>query len=222
MPEKRKRPGKPSVQRTRRYDSSRRRAQAAETRSQIQRAAGTLFIERGYAGTTIKAIAEAAGVAEETVYSAFGSKRELLYGLVMKAVLGDPPVPFLDRPEIQAVVRERDQHRQIRMFAQTMTPVLEGYSGLWRVMRAAEPSDPELATLVRQSMRGRMGGMREFITALLGNGSLRPGLSTAHASETVWTLASPDLHGLLRLDLGWSPGRYESWLAESLERLLLG
>jgi AcrR family transcriptional regulator len=221
MSGKRKRAAKGTAAPPRRYDSSRRQAQAAETRAQIQGAARSLFIERGYAGTTIKAIAEAAGVAEETVYSAFGSKGELLYGVLMKAILGDPPVHFRDRAEIQAVIREPDQRRQIHMFAETMTPVIEGYSAIWRVMRAAELSEPEIAGLVEQAIRGRMGGMAEFVSALLSHGPLRTGLTASAANEMVWLLASPDVHNQLRRDLGWSVDRYQSWLAESLERILL-
>ena len=54
----------------RRYDSTRRQAQAARTRQDILAAAHDLFLERGYAGTTLAAIAKAAGVVVETVYRA--------------------------------------------------------------------------------------------------------------------------------------------------------
>jgi AcrR family transcriptional regulator len=205
----------------RRYDSSRRKAQAEETRASILDAARELFVTHGYAGTTVKAISEAAGVAEETVYLSFGSKRDLMKGLLHIAVLGDPPVPFLDRPEIQAVIRERDQRRQIDMFSRAMTPVFESSSDLWSVMRSAEPTEPEIAAVVRDSMRGRLAGMGEFVTALLSNGTLRRGLEPSRAAELVWTLASPEIHRMLRRDLGWSVERYQGWLADSLQRVLL-
>ena len=47
---------------------------AAETRRQIVRAARRLFVDSGYAGTTVEAIAAEAGVALATVYKAFGTK----------------------------------------------------------------------------------------------------------------------------------------------------
>ncbi len=205
----------------RRYDSSRRQAQAAETRVAIMNAARELFRSRGYMGATIEGIAKAAGVAQETVYGAFGSKRELLSVLVMRAVLGDPPVPFLERTEVLAVLRERDQRKQIRLYPRTMTVVHQGVGELWQVMRGAELSDPEIATLIRDGMRGRMGGVNQFISALLGNGPLRPGITPTIAAETVWALASPEVYHMLCIDRGWTIEHYEEWLSESLERLLL-
>ena len=62
----------------REYDSSRRQRQAAQTRADILQAARRLFSERGYAATTIEAIAAEAEVAEATVYAGFGSKRGIL------------------------------------------------------------------------------------------------------------------------------------------------
>ena len=62
----------------REYDSSRRRRQAAQTRADILQAARRLFSARGYAATTIEAIAGEAEVAEATVYAGFGSKRGIL------------------------------------------------------------------------------------------------------------------------------------------------
>src|SRR5215204_3120445 len=93
----------------RRYTSRRRQVQAAETRRQIVEAARQLFAERGYVGTTIEAIAQAAGVAGETVYATFGSKRAILARLVDVSVGGDEqPIPLLERPGPQAVQQERD------------------------------------------------------------------------------------------------------------------
>ena len=87
----------------RRYDSTRRKEQARRTRQTITEAARTLFTRHGYAGTTIAAIAQAAGVSAETIYATFGSKRAILSHLVDISVVGDDePVPLLKRPFVQA------------------------------------------------------------------------------------------------------------------------
>ncbi|HXY31149.1 MAG TPA: helix-turn-helix domain-containing protein [Gemmatimonadaceae bacterium] len=216
---KQTRPSKP--RRRRPYDSTRRRAQAAETRQQILSAARALFTVRGYAGATMQAIAGEAGVSVETVYAGFGTKRDLLRGLLLSVVLGDPPVAFLDRPEIPAVIQERDQRRQIALFVRTFTPVHERAGDVWAVIRAAEKSEPTIAALVRDMMRGRLAGMSQFVTALVSNGPLRAGVTPSAATEIVWTLTSPEVHRLLRVDRGWSAERYEQWLIDSLERLLV-
>src|SRR5260370_42152507 len=108
----------------RRYDSTRRQAQARETRQQILAAARVLFIAHGFAGTTMEAVAQEAGVAVETVYTAFKSKRTLLARLVDRAVGGDDePIHILDRPGPQQVKSEPDQRRQLQLFASGMAQI---------------------------------------------------------------------------------------------------
>jgi hypothetical protein len=64
-------------------------------------------------------------------------------------------------------------------------------------------------------------GMSKFVGSLSSNGPLRAGLTPDLATETAWTLMSPEVYNLLCVDRGWSTHRYEQWLADSLERLLL-
>src|SRR6187401_3225177 len=71
-----------------------RRDRARATRLRIAKAAYTLFCERGYDGTTMADIADAAGVAVQTVYFTFHTKGELLSRAYDFAVLGEgEPVP---------------------------------------------------------------------------------------------------------------------------------
>ena len=220
-PEKAKPETAPSRQK-RGYDSTRRQAQAVETRRQILEAARALFTERGYVGTTMEAIAREGGVAVETVYSAFGTKRAVLSRLVSIAIVGDDdPIPLVDRPEVQAAMREQDQHRKIRMFARQMREISERVGPIWHVMRVAEQVEPEIAELVRDGVRGRFNGMSQFVTSLWSHGPLRDGLTPSAAAETVWTLTSAEVHRLLTVDRGWSGDRYEDWLNDALVRLLL-
>ena len=91
----------------RRYDSTHRQEQARQTRLEIIQAARKLFFEHGYSGTSIEAIAQEAGVAVETVYGIFGSKRQILFSLVDYSLTGDDlPVPLLKRGEIQETLAE--------------------------------------------------------------------------------------------------------------------
>lgn len=78
------------------YNSSRRKEQARLTSRQIVGAARKLFIDRGYSGATIEAIAQEAGVAAETVYAAFGNKRAILSKLIDVSIVGDDEsIPLL-------------------------------------------------------------------------------------------------------------------------------
>ena len=109
------------------YTSSRRQQQAAETRLSILEAARALFAERGYSSTTIEAIAQAAGVAPETVYAAFGNKVTLLQRLVETTLVGDEePIPLAERPFVRAALAEPDQAALVRHFAADMHAIMLG------------------------------------------------------------------------------------------------
>ena len=209
-------------QKKRRYDSRRRQAQARETREQILTAARSLFITRGFAGTTMEAVAQEAGVAVETVYVAFGSKRTLLARLVDRAVGGDDePVQVLDRPAPQQVKSEPDQRRQLQLFASDMASIMERVGPLFGVMRAAATTEPEIATLLERLLNARRENLGIFVKWLTHNGPLRPGLSEGEATDTVWTLTSAEVHHLLTVDRGWSREHYVQWLGDTLVLILL-
>ena len=206
----------------RKYNSERRQAQARETRSQIVQAARRLFIERGYAGTTIEAIAQEAGVAVETVYSAFGSKRALLSRLVGVLVRGDEePTPLLDRPGPQSVHAERDQRKQVRLFAHDIAGILQRVAPIFVVVRTASQTEPEIANILQGMLDGRLQNLTQFVEWLAENGPLRDNLAIADAADIVWTITTPEVHQLLTVDRGWSAARYEEWLAGVLTTLLL-
>jgi AcrR family transcriptional regulator len=206
----------------RRYNSTRRRAQAEQTRSQIVEAARRLFAERGYVGTTIGAIAGLAEVAPETVYASFGSKKAVLSRLIASSVLGDEGTgSLMDRPGPREVQREQNPGRQVKLFARDIRQIMERVSPLFEIMRAAARNDPDIAVLLEQTLAERMEGMRHFVGLLARGRGLRDGLTAEAAAETVWTITSPEVFRLLTADRGWPPARYERWLAETLTRLLL-
>ena len=206
----------------RKYDSSRRKARALETEHQMVLAARDLFVERGYVGTTIEQIAQRAGVAVETVYSTFGSKREILARLVKVSIVGDQsPVPLLERPGPQAVRQERDQRRQIALFARDMRDIMSRMGPIFMIMHTAAETEPDIATLLRTMLNDRLDGMAYFVRCLLANGPLSNQMSVEDAAETVWAVTSGELHQLLTLYRGWSGDRYETWLRDTLTRLLL-
>lgn len=209
-------------QKKRRYDSSRRQAQARETREQILTAARTLFISRGFTGTTIETIAQEAGVAVETVYSAFGSKRMLLARLVDRAVGGDDePMHILDRPGPRQVRSEPDQRRQLQLFAAGIAEIMERVGPLFGVMRGAAATEPEIAALLERLLSARRENLGMFVQGFVQSGPLRAGLSADEAADTVWTLTSAEVHHLLRVDRGWPLERYTHWLGDTLILVLL-
>ena len=211
------------VKSRRRYDSSRRRMRAQDTKRAIVQAAHQLFVERGYSGSSMDAIAGRAGVAVETVYATFRNKRAVLARVMDVAIVGDEePIALLDRTSVQSVRETKDQRTQIEMFSHGIRQIMERAGPIFQVMRGAAPADPEIAQLLKGYLDKRREGMQFFVDALLSNGPLRPGFSLAEAVDTVWTISSSEVHHLLTADRGWEGNRYERWLAESLSLLLLG
>ena len=89
-----------------------RQRQAEATKDQIARAARALFAEHGYAATTIAAIATAADIPVQTVYSALGSKARILERITGQWMAESQTVPLAE-----AYLREPDPREQLRLLA---------------------------------------------------------------------------------------------------------
>lgn len=200
----------------------RRARRAAETRLRIVQAAAKLFVERGYAATTIEAVATEADVAVETVYARFKNKRNLLETYLDVSIVGDAaPVPLLDRPEVQAVAAASDQREQVRLAAGIMRGILERNAPVHAVLRTAIAVSPELDALVEEDEARRHASQRAFVEMLSSRGPLRDDLSIADATERVSALANPETYAYLTRRRGWTEARVQRWLEESLTLVLL-
>ena len=213
----------PSVKARRQYSSPLRQKQATETRLRILDAAQKLFGDHGYAATTVEAIAGAAGVATDTIYATFANKAGVLHALLDVRVGGDDlPVALLDRPGPQAVRAEPTQRRQLAGFAADVAAILERARPVDDIMRGAAAADPEIAALRAKMQRVRFENMRKLAGWLAEKGGFRGGIDSEVAAGIIWTVASPEVHGLLRRERGWSHERYVDWLADTLVRTLIG
>jgi AcrR family transcriptional regulator len=203
------------------YDSSGRREQARANRRRIVAAATDLFVEQGYAATTISAIAAAADVAPQTVYAAFGTKAALLGEAVGVAMAGDDePVAIFDRPDAQLVLAAASPAAAAAALAATSTRLLARAGRLMHAADAAADTDPELDALRRNGHRMRLADMQRVAKAFDQAGFLRPGLSATLAADVLWAMASPDAYRAFTVHRRWTAARFERWLAESVERTL--
>ena len=210
------------VKSQRRYDSSLRKEQARQTRTRMLEAAERLFADHGYASSTIETIASTAGVAVDTVYATFGSKRGLLSALMDLRVGGDDqPVELLDRAGPQAVRREPNQKRQIARFAEDVSAIGERARPVADIIRGAAAVDEEIAALWSRLEESRFQNMSRFVAWVAANGPFRAGITEADAAAIVWSLTSPEMQRLLRVERAWSLERYAEWLAQTLTRTLL-
>lgn len=212
------------VKTARRYESPHRREQAAQTRRAIVVAASRLFLEGGYARTTMAAIAAEAGVVVETVYRAFEGKAALFRAVVEAALAGGTERaegPVKDRPAIAALIAEPDPARQIELYAATQPGIHRRAGPLLRALHDSRDLDPELARIWHEMEAWRREGQGRFAEMLASHGVLRAGLSAASAGDILWTLCSLAVHDLLVLERKWSSRRYGEWLAAALNRELL-
>ena len=211
------------VKPSRRYESPRRRAQAAATRAEILRAAQRRFEEDGYAGATMAAVAAEAGVALKTVYVAFATKSGLLRAVWNVLLRGDADdVPMGERPWYWELLAEPDPGRRLDMMAAQSRAVKERAGGIMVVIRDAAALDPDVAALwarIEAQFHALLGPVAQ---GLAEKGALREGLDAGRAADLLFALNHPDLWRLLVGVRGWSPGEYERWLAGAFRRELLG
>lgn len=207
----------------RRYDASGRRRQAAANRRAVLETAERLFLDRGYASTSIPDIAADAGVAPQTVYAAFGNKRGLLQRLMDVRIAGDEEaVPLLDRDWYTRLLAEPDAHRLLRGHAHSVRTILERSIALTLLLRQAAGADPEVDRDYRSLVRERrFETQRAVADELAARGALREGLTAGTAADILWTLSSPETYESLVLDRRWTPDAFEEWLACALAATLL-
>ena len=206
----------------RRYDSTRRREQARVTRLVVVEAARRLFLERGFAATTVPAVAAEAAVSVQTVYKVFGTKARLAKAVFDVSMAGDDePETMLERPALASVRDEPDPRVMFRRYGEFLADVAPRHVPVQLVIRDAAGSDPDARSVWDELQAERLRGMSMFARALHDRGHLRPGVSTTEARDVLWTYNSAELFELLVVQLGWSPKRYGRWIADALTAALL-
>jgi AcrR family transcriptional regulator len=194
--------------------STYRQLQAQMTKDRIVNAARRLMAARGWTATTIDAIATEAGVATPTVYASFGNKRGLLEGM-RESMRRDSEIPEL---MAQAAAEPKAQ-RRLELWARLIRQQMETSYDVIAIHREAARSDPEAAAAYRLVLDGRAQTFARFIRDL--GPDLAPGLDQDTATDLLWAFSNEELWRELVEERGWSPDRYEQWLARTLVAQLL-
>ncbi|SDW38595.1 regulatory protein, tetR family [Amycolatopsis xylanica] len=200
--------------------SSRRRA----TRRKVAEAAARLFADRGYAATTLQAVADEAGVHVQTIYQAFGTKVAVLAEAAAVLVAGpqeEAATPPPERAWVAELFAEPDPARQLELYSNHMREVSERYMGLLDVMRVTAAADPDVASFLTTAERGRYDGPRHITAALAERGALQAGLSAERAADIMYAITTYDVYRSLIQDRGWSGEDTAAWIAGALVRALL-
>lgn len=185
-------------------------------------AARTLFLEQGYASTTVDAVSKLADVPPATVYRLFGSKLAILKAMLDTSIAGDDePVAVAARPDVAALFEERDPIALLAGFAGVTAAINQRTNDVHRVLIGAAGSDPGAAELLAEVRDQRDRGQRQIVRALVRRKVLQRDLSARDAEDRVHALMSPEVYRLLIVDRRWSADRYRKWLATTLAQQLL-
>jgi AcrR family transcriptional regulator len=184
-------------------------------------AARTLFLQRGYAATTIEAISEHSDVPSATVYRLFSSKLGILRALLDTSIAGDDqPLAVQERPDVASLLTEPDPHKLLEGFAGVTTAINQRTNDVYRALMSAAGSDPAAAELLSEIQQQRDQGQRQIARSLSRAHALKPGLRERDAADLIHALMSPEVYRLLVGDQGWTPERYKQWLATTLTQQL--
>ena len=211
---------KPGSKTSRRaYHSPLRADQAQQTRRRVLEAARRLFVERGYAGTTVAAVADAAGVSPETIYLSLGGKRGLLEGVM--DITGPHDTAADDDKWWNMVAQLPDAPERLDKMVEYSCRILDRTWRIHAIIRGAADKEAFAAAFGRRLLEERLANQTERIRRYLAE-DLRPGLSAAEAGERYCALASPELYHLLTVQLGWTAAEHRIWLTRLLHTELLG
>ena len=190
-------------------------------RRAVVEAARVLFLERGYAATTIDAISEHSDVPSPTVYRLFSSKLGILKALLDTSIAGDDQSRAVqERPDVASLFTEPDPHKLLAAFAGVTTAINQRTNDIYRVLASAAGSDPAAAELLDEIQRQRDRGQGRIARALARAGALKAGLRERDAADLIHALMSPEVYRLLVGDRRWTPERYQQWLATTLTQQL--
>jgi len=204
----------------RRYASTRRQEQASETRRAILDAAAKLFVSPGYAATPLTAVAAEAGVAVQTVYAVFTSKRQLLSELVDRTIAGDDePVALPSRSFVAEIEALADPRDKLVRYARHLVSVHARQADVMIALAGAATADADAAVIWQKNVDDRRMGMRGLAASLASTGKLKADLETA--VDVLWLAMDIHNYDWLVRRRGWTHEKFEKWYVDSVAGALL-
>ena len=200
------------------YHSPLRADQAEQTRRRVLESARQLFVQHGYAGTTVAAVATDAGVSPETIYLSLGGKRGLLEGVM--DITGPHDTSDNDDAWWQMVAGLPTASERLIRMVEYSCKILRRTRPIHAIIRGAADKEAFAAALGQRLLEERLANQTARIRAYVG-GDLAPGLSVAEAGHRYCALASPDLHHVLTVQLQWTAQHHQQWLTDLLHTDLL-
>jgi AcrR family transcriptional regulator len=184
-------------------------------------AATAVFLDRGYAGATIRAVAAEAKVSVPTVEALFGTKARLLKAAIDVAIAGDDePVAVLDRAWAADARQAGTAEEFLSLVAAVLAAAQARSAGLVLAVFEGSVKDRELEQVAEQMVAQRAVTASWIVDGVSRVASLREGCSQQEAVDTVWLLMDPAIFDRLTRRRGWTVEHYERWFSRSVARLL--
>ncbi|HEY8912609.1 TetR/AcrR family transcriptional regulator [Lacisediminihabitans sp.] len=207
-----------SISRT--YNSSVRDRDAAETRERIITAAGRLFARDGYFATPMRAIAAEAGVSVQSVHLA-GPKSSLLLAAWEHAFAGDEGAhSLLERPAMAQILAEPDSTVALTRFVAFVVEANARGAGIWRAMRTAADADPQVRAAASAQDARRRADLALGAGWFASRGLVDPSNQNI-AADVLGFLTAEESFLYFVEDSGWPLERYQEWLLQSIQLLIL-
>jgi AcrR family transcriptional regulator len=204
----------------RRYDATGRQARAEQLRDEVLECARTLFLERGYAATTVTAVAAASGVSAETVYKAFGGKPGIVRTIFERSLLGSGPGPAELRSDA-AQLASTDPRVLFRRLGALSAEVAPLTAPVMRLIRdAAAGGDTAMSTLLQDIEHKRYERMLHNAEVLERRGFLRAEITAMHAADVMWLYTADDVFNNLVVSRRWPLKDYGEFIADALTAAL--
>ena len=157
-----------------------------------------------------------------TVYELVGRKPTILRELIEQAISGtDHAVAADDRDYVRAIAAEPDAAAKLAVYAAAVTRILQRMAPLFLALRDASSTEPDAQDVWSDISRRRAANMRRFAAELAATGQLRRGLHVGDVADVIWATNSAEFYTLLTAERGWTPPRFQTWLTDSWQRMLL-
>src|SRR3954447_17451521 len=166
-----------------------------------------LFLERGYASTSLPSVAADAGVSLEYLHKTFGGKAGLVRALYDRSLLGSGDVPAQERSDA-AQEQETDAHALMHRFGALAAEVTALVAPMYRLIREAAGGDATMAALWRQVEDERYERMLHNARRVRDRGFLGLEVTVEQAADLFWSVTGAELYERLVLQRGWSAEQY--------------
>jgi AcrR family transcriptional regulator len=200
--------------------TDRRTRQRADTERRLVASASVLFVERGWAATTLSDVADHADVAPRTLYIHFRTKVDLLLRCVDIAIAGDDePGALADRPVVDEAMSGATLEERLELMASLTASLMERAGALLDVAFQAAPSEPSIAAAAAAGRADTARTLREFWHRLRDDGLLPNWIDLDWLTDTATIITHAETYLLIGRTMDWDRDTYRDWLATTWRRL---